>query len=601
MYLLLVRFTKLCYNISTDRIYLTNTVMLLDKLVEKILKEKYGATATDIKNYQGISAKLKKSLEQYVIEENIVDEGELYSEAAKNMNVPFVALKGKEIKKETLNIVPAPLAQTHQMIVFSTSKDDMDLAMLDPLDIQTVEFLQRKTGLTPKVYLTTPSDIKDALRRYHADIGESLSVEQLSEDQGAGGKDLKKAAEELPVVNIVNNILEHAVFEGASDIHIEPQEKETLIRYRVDGILKNVMTLPKTIQGGITARIKILSKLKIDEHMVPQDGRFKIKVQDEKLSFRVSIIPVYDGEKIVMRLLHEGQKPLSLDQLGFLPKARAQIERAIEKPHGMILVTGPTGSGKTTTLYSILGILNQPDVNICTIEDPIEYHVQGINQSQINPRAGFTFASGLRSFLRQDPDIIMVGEIRDQETAEIAIHSAMTGHQVLSTLHTNDAPTTIPRLIDMNIPPFLIAFTTNIIVAQRLVRKLCEYCKKEFILEKNSIVELERAFNIKQLIELFTSHDIKMKSEEKNLETMKFFHGEGCRRCNDSGYKGRIGIYEILEVDRDLINKINSRATAEEIKVHAIEHGMLTMMQDGLIKAKQGITTIEEILRATNE
>ena len=571
-------------------------------MFEKIIKEKFKFKAADLKNYTAAALKTKKDLEQYLVDERIIDELELYNYAAEEMGVPFISLQGKEIKKEILNIVPAPLAQMHQMIAFSATKKEMCLAMLDPLDIQTTEFIQRKTGLIPKVYLTTPTDIKDALRRYHADLNEEgLSIEQLVEKQAEGSDDLKKAAEKLSVINIVNNILDHAVFEGASDIHIEPQEKEMVIRYRVDGVLKNVMTLPKTIQGGITARIKILTKLKIDEHMVPQDGRFKIKVNDERLSFRVSIVPVYDGEKIVMRLLHEGQKPLSLDQLGFLPEARKILESAIDKPHGMILVTGPTGSGKTTTLYSILGILNQPDVNICTIEDPIEYHVKGINQSQINPRAGFTFASGLRSFLRQDPDIIMVGEIRDKETAEIAIHSAMTGHQVLSTLHTNDAPTTIPRLMDMDIPPFLVAFTTNIIIAQRLVRKVCEYCKKEFVLEKKSIEELEKIVNVKKLIELFKSQGIKLNSGEINLQAIKFFHGEGCRRCGNSGYKGRIGIYEILEINKDLIDKINQRATAEEIKGYAHEHGMVSMLQDGLVKAKQGITTIEEVLRVTRE
>jgi len=576
--------------------------MLTKKMFEKIIKEKFKFKAADLKNYTAAALKTKKDLEQYLVDERIIDELELYNYAAEEMGVPFISLQGKEIKKEILNIVPAPLAQMHQMIAFSATKKEMCLAMLDPLDIQTTEFIQRKTGLIPKVYLTTPTDIKDALRRYHADLNEEgLSIEQLVEKQAEGSDDLKKAAEKLSVINIVNNILDHAVFEGASDIHIEPQEKEMVIRYRVDGVLKNVMTLPKTIQGGITARIKILTKLKIDEHMVPQDGRFKIKVNDERLSFRVSIVPVYDGEKIVMRLLHEGQKPLSLDQLGFLPEARKILESAIDKPHGMILVTGPTGSGKTTTLYSILGILNQPDVNICTIEDPIEYHVKGINQSQINPRAGFTFASGLRSFLRQDPDIIMVGEIRDKETAEIAIHSAMTGHQVLSTLHTNDAPTTIPRLMDMDIPPFLVAFTTNIIIAQRLVRKVCEYCKKEFVLEKKSIEELEKIVNVKKLIELFKSQGIKLNSGEINLQAIKFFHGEGCRRCGNSGYKGRIGIYEILEINKDLIDKINQRATAEEIKGYAHEHGMVSMLQDGLVKAKQGITTIEEVLRVTRE
>ena len=576
--------------------------MLTDEMLEKILKEKYGLGAKEMKDYKINAKKLKKDIEQYLIDENIVDEVELYSEAAKQMKVPFIALKGREIKKEILNLIPAPLAQTHQMIVFAISKEEIDLAMLDPLDIQTIEFVQRKTGLRPKAHLTTPTDIKDALRRYHADLNDDIKIEQMAEsEEGEGKGDLKKAAEELPVINIVNNILEHAVFEGASDIHIEPQEKEVIIRYRVDGMLKNVMTLPKTIQNGITARIKILSKLKIDEHMVPQDGRFKIKVQDEALSFRVSIVPVYDGEKIVMRLLHEGQKPLNLDQLGFLPDAKKKIEIAIDKPHGMILVTGPTGSGKTTTLYSILGILNKSDVNICTIEDPIEYHVKGINQSQINPRAGFTFSSGLRSFLRQDPDIIMVGEIRDKETAEIAIHSAMTGHQVLSTLHTNDAPTTLPRLIDMDIPPFLVAFTVNIIVAQRLVRKICEYCKKEFILEKAAIAELEKIVNIKRIIEILKSQGAELKPKEISLQTLKFYHSEGCRRCNETGYKGRIGIYEVLEIDTPLINKINQRATAEDIKNYAAENGMITMLQDGIVKAKNGITTIEEVLRVTRE
>ena len=575
--------------------------MLSEKIITKVLKQKYGIKTKELEDRIATAQKQKKDLEQYIIDENIVDEIELYTEAAKQMKVPFITLKGRDLKKEILNMIPAPLAQTHHIVVFSTTKDEMFLAMLDPTDIQTIEFIQRKTHLIPKVYLTTPSDIKDALRRYHADLSDDMSIEQLKDTPATEGGDLKKAAEEMPVINIVNNILEHAVFEGASDIHIEPQEKEVTIRYRIDGILKNVMTLPKTIQGGIIARIKILSKLKIDEHMLPQDGRFKIKIQEDKLSFRVSIIPVYDGEKIVMRLLHEGQKPLNLDQLGFLPVPKKKVERAIKSPHGMILVTGPTGSGKTTTLYSVLGLLNRPGVNICTIEDPIEYHVQGINQSQINVRAGFTFASGLRSFLRQDPDIIMVGEIRDKETAEIAIHSAMTGHLVLSTLHTNDAPTTVPRLIDMDIPPFLIAFTANIIIAQRLVRKMCEFCKKELVLEKDAITELQKISDTKKLLELFKEHNIELKKQEINFDSFTFYRGEGCRRCNNSGYKGRIGIYEVLEIDSTLTNKINEGANADDIKKYAIEKGMITMLQDGLIKAKQGVTTIEEVLRATRE
>jgi type II secretory ATPase GspE/PulE/Tfp pilus assembly ATPase PilB-like protein len=284
-----------------------------------------------------------------------------------------------------------------------------------------------------------------------------------------------------------------------------------------------------------------------------------------------------------------------------LPGIKEIIERAFSKPHGMILVTGPTGSGKTTTLYSVLGILNQPNVNICTIEDPIEYHVQGINQSQINPKAGFNFASGLRAFLRQDPDIIMVGEIRDKETAEIAIHAAMTGHLVLSTLHTNDAPTTLPRLIDMDIPAFLVAFTANVIIAQRLVRKICPYCKKEISISKPELKELSRLIDMKKLNEIYKQFSVELKPEEKNLENMTFYRGEGCRRCHNSGYKGRMGIYEVMEIGDELIKLINERANAQDIKVYAESHGMINLLQDGLVKAKQGITTIEEVLRVTRD
>jgi len=575
--------------------------MLPAKILRDVLKKYNLGTTADWRSAQGKAVQAHKTFEEVLTGENIVDETDLYEKAAEFLNIPFISLKGREIKKEVLNLIPGPVAGTHQVIAFEKEKDEVKLAMTDPTDIQTIDFLHRKTGLTPKVYITPPGDLKESLRRYHAELEEDLRV--IQETTGnLSGKDLKKAAEELPTVNIVNSFLEHAVYEGASDIHIEPTEKEVVIRYRVDGILKQIMTLPKTIQNGITARIKILSNLKIDEHMLPQDGRFKIQIADEKLAFRVSIIPVYDGEKIVMRLLHEGAKPLSLEQLGLLDKPKAIIESAIKKPHGMILVTGPTGSGKTTTLYSILGILNQPGVNILTIEDPIEYRIQGINQSQINPKVGFTFASGLRAFLRQDPNIIMVGEIRDQETAEIAIHAAMTGHLVLSTLHTNDAPTTVPRLVDMGVPPFLVAYTTNIIMAQRLVRKICPYCKKEFNIDQAAVTELAKVFDVKKISALFKDY-IPGKDEDagKDLDKITFYRGEGCHRCGQSGYKGRMGIYEVMEIDEELIKMINTHATADDIKKYAREKGMLTMLEDGLIKAKMGITTISEIIRVTKE
>jgi type IV pilus assembly protein PilB len=577
--------------------------MFHEKIIKKILVKKYNLGKTDIKTYSEEAKKVRKTLQEYLFDEGIIDEVELYKELSKELNIEFTTLKDHEISKEILNLIPAPLAQTHKIIAFAKTDATISLAMLDPEDIQTIEFIQRKLALQPTVFLTTPTDIKDALRRYHADLEqEGMEITQLTESaETEEGTELKKAAEELPIINIVNSILEHAVFENASDIHIEPSEKEVIIRYRVDGMLKQVMTLPKTVKNGIIARMKILSNLKIDEHMVPQDGRFKIQIQDEKFSFRVSIMPVYDGEKIVLRLLHEGQKPLNLEQLGFLPKAEELIRSAITKPHGMILVTGPTGSGKTTTLYSILGILNTSNVNISTIEDPIEYHVSGINQSQTNTRVGYDFATGLRAFLRQDPDIIMVGEIRDKETAEIAIHASMTGHLVLSTLHTNDAPTTLPRLLDMGIPPFLIAFTANIIFAQRLVRKICDHCKKEYKLEKKAVAELNKIADIGRLSTFFESLNIPFSKKEKSFDSLTFFHGEGCRKCGKSGYKGRVGIYEVMEITEPMKRKINERANALEIKEEAIKEGMVTILEDGIIKAKQGITTIEEVLRVTRD
>lgn len=575
--------------------------MLLPKTLKTILKKYELGDAATIAAAEAKAEKMNKSLEEMLISDGIINETDLYEKTGEYLKVPYISLKGKEIKKEVLNLIPGPVAGTHQVVAFERDKDELQLAMTDPTDIQTIEFLRRKTGLEPKIFITSPGDLKEALHRYHAELEDDLKIVQ-DQDAEVGGSDLKKAAEEVPTINIVNTVLEHAVYEGASDIHIEPNEKELSVRYRIDGILKPVMTLPKNVQNGLIARVKILSNLKIDEHMIPQDGRFKIQIQDEKMAFRVSIIPVYDGEKIVLRLLHESTKPVTLDELGLLPKPRKILEESIKKPHGMILVTGPTGSGKTTTLYSVLGILNQPGVNICTIEDPIEYRMPGVNQSQINAKVGFTFAAGLRSFLRQDPNIIMVGEIRDQETAEIAIHAAMTGHLVLSTLHTNNAPTTLPRLVDMGVAPFLVAYTTNIVMAQRLVRKICTYCKKEYFLDKAAGDELGLVFDVKKISALFKDNIPKdYKDEGTDVEKIAFYKGEGCNRCGQTGFKGRLGIYEIMEMDEELIKMINAHGTAEDIKKYAREHGMITMLEDGLVKAKMGITTISEVLRVTKE
>ncbi len=575
--------------------------MLSDKLIQSTLRDGFNLSAKDLAAYKKKADRVRKSLMQYVIDESIVDETEFYTAIGNALETPFVTLKGKEIPKDVLNLIPAPLAQTHQLIAFGKDNSNIDLAMLDPEDIQTVEFIQRKTGLYPRVHLTTQDDVKDALRRYHADLDSDAMIEQLADDpNNPEGGELKKAAEELPIINIVNSILEHAVYENASDIHIEPQEKEVAVRYRVDGILRQVMTLPKTVQSGIIARIKILATLKIDEHMVPQDGRFKIKVQEEKLSFRVSIMPVYDGEKIVMRLLHEGRKALTLEQLGFQESAKADLQRSIEKPHGMILVTGPTGSGKSTSLYSVLGILNTPDVNISTIEDPVEYHVTGINQSQVNNRAGYTFSGGLRAFLRQDPDIIMVGEIRDQETAEIAMHAAMTGHLVLSTLHTNTAVGTVARLLDMGIPSFLLASTLNIVVGQRLVRRLDPKLSVKYKLTAAEVEKLSHEFNPDDVVKHLRENGLAEKGET-SLEKMTFFRPDPEKSAGGAGYKGRMGIYEVFPITPESQVAISGGATSDELQKMAEKAGMVTLFQDGMMKAKSGITSIEEVLRVTRE
>lgn len=571
--------------------------MLRDEIVKKIVSSTSLVPRAELRKTVGEARRARLPLAEYLLTKNIVSEEALTEAIAHHYKVGTVSLRNLTIKKDLLELIPNPLAVSHKMIAFGFEGEHIKIATLDPSDLQTLEFIRRKTGREPKVYLATPSDMREALRKYHQSLEADLQVIQHAEAD-TDEATLKKIAEDIPIVNFVNSILEHAVFEGASDIHVEPTERELVVRYRVDGIMRTVMTIPKRVHPGVVARVKILANLKLDEHMLPQDGRFKIAVQDEQVSLRVSIIPAYDGEKIAMRLLHESAKPLSLEELGLLPGPRTAVEEALRSPHGMVLATGPTGSGKTTTLYSILAILNQPDVHILTVEDPIEYRIPGINQSQINPRVGFTFASALRAFLRQDPDIIMVGEVRDNETAEIAIHAAMTGHLVLSSLHTNDAATTIPRLTDMGIPSFLVAFTTRIIIAQRLVRKICADCRKPFTMTAENRAEVVRLLSERRLLELMKANGIKGVS---SFAKVPFFRGEGCKRCNDTGYKGRLGLYEVLSVTKEITTLINERANALEIRDAAMRAGMTTMFEDGIIKVALGITTIEEVLQATKE
>lgn len=552
----------------------------------------------------------KISPEEYLVSKGVVAEELLYQTIASAFKIPFINLKGKLIPKEVLFLIPEEIARTHSLVIFEKEKNELKIATvnLENLDnLQIIEFIKRKTGLENKIYLTTLSGLESALKQYSKDF--EMEMEKILSDgkneiltKGEKREETVEESAKLPsIIKIVNTLLEYGISKNASDIHLEPQEDKMVVRYRIDGILREVMTLPKNIEPGVVARIKILSNLKIDEHQIPQDGRFKVSSPRYEVSLRVSVFPVFDGEKVVLRLLKEKGVILTLEKLGFLPKQLEVVRRNIKRPYGMILVTGPTGSGKTTTLYAIINILNLPGVNIMTIEDPIEYRIVGINQSQVKPKLGFTFATGLRSILRQNPDIIMVGEIRDEETAGIAINAAMTGHLVLSTLHTNDAAGALPRLLDMNVLPYLIGSTVNLIIAQRLVRKICKKCIQSYVLDKEFIKQIERELNINfnNLVEVLKRE--KVIGKDESIESLRFYRGKGCKECDNAGYKGRIGLYEVLEVSKEIARLITKRATTEQIKQQAIKEGMLTLLEDGFIKAKNGITTIEEVLRVSKE
>jgi len=578
--------------------------MFSKKQLKNILLSAEIVSEEDFEKFSAEAISLGKPLENLLIEKKITSSLVLYEHTASYYKLPFIDLKNQNIRKDVLFMIPEPIASAHEIIAFDSDGKDLKIALNNPENIQIIEFIKKKTGLNPVLYITTSDSLHDTLKQYHKSL--KAEFDYLSDEQKEDlseldtNKDLKKLAQDVPVVRIVDTLLEYSIIEGASDIHIEPEEKDVLVRYRIDGILKNVMVLPKNVQSGIVARIKILANLKVDEHRLPQDGRFKISNAEHKMAFRVSILPTFDGEKIVMRLLNEKGQILTLEQLGFQRSALEALKRNISKPHGVLLVTGPTGSGKTTTLYTILNILNQPEVNISTIEDPIEYRMPHVNQSQVNAKIGYTFAQGLRAFLRQDPNIIMVGEIRDEETAEIATHAAMTGHMVLSTIHTNSAAATLPRLTEMGIPSFLIATTANAIIAQRLVRKVCPNCIQSFNLDAEVVKKLEKQLNIDDILKTLEKEK-QIVSAKNGLSHLLFYRGKGCKQCNNTGYKGRIGIYEILENTEEISSLIVKNASAHEIHRKAVEQGMLTIVEDGFIKAKNGVTTLEEVLRVTKD
>lgn len=564
---------------------------------------------TDLDKAEKEAAENNKKMGEVLIEKGLIEENELIKLQAYILGIPFVNLEKQEVDKDVLDYIPEPIARKYNAVSFKKTNSILEVAMLDPEDLQTINFIGKKTGLTIKPRLTSRESLQAVLKQYQkslqAEFGEIIkkNTEQITDTKKnkdkEGDIDLEKAAEDLPIIKIVDTLLKHAIIQKASDIHIEPLEREVVVRYRIDGILHDTMLLPKNVHTGIVARIKVLSNLKLDEHRLPQDGRFKIETADYKVSFRVSVLSVFDGEKIVMRLLDESSRGYTLEKLGFNGEVLEIIHRNIKKPNGMILVTGPTGSGKTTTLYTILDILNQPEVNISTVEDPVEYHMPRINQTQVRPKIGLTFASGLRALLRQDPDIIMVGEIRDEETAEIAVHSALTGHLVLSTLHTNDAAGTLPRILDMGVEAYLVASTVNVIIAQRLVRKVCSSCASKYKLEKEIIKNLGKQFNLDRILEILKKE--KVISEKTKLEDIEFVKGKGCEKCDQESYKGRLGIYEVLEIDDQIGGLIAKKAMGDDIEKIAREKGMIFMVEDGFIKAAQGLTTVEEIMRVTKE
>ncbi|KKR46445.1 MAG: Type II secretion system protein E [Parcubacteria group bacterium GW2011_GWA1_40_21] len=564
-------------------------------------------------DYENTENEIKKSglnIEKILISKGFITDDNLQHIKAYILGIPFVDLKGQKIDFETLSMIPEPIARKNNIVAFNKKGDSLEVAMLNADDLAAIEFVKKKVGLKILPRLTDSNSIKSVILQYQkslkAEFGdfiqkEALSLKTLAEDsEGIGGGqegDLKKMAEEMPVVRIVDTLLKHAIIQNASDIHIERLENEVLVRYRIDGILHDAMVLPKNVGESITARIKVLSSLKLDEKRLPQDGRFKVEMNKEKVSFRVSIIPTHFGEKTVMRLLKEDVSGFTLESIGFHGEGLERIHYATKQANGMILTTGPTGSGKTTTLYTILDILNTPDVNISTIEDPIEYQMSRINQTQVKPEIGFTFSNGLRSLVRQDPDIIMVGEIRDNETASLAVNAALTGHLVLSTLHTNSAAGAVPRLIDMKIEPFLLVSTINVIVAQRLVRKLCSV-KEKYSLSKAELASLKKTVDIDRVLGFLKEE--KIVSGKDSWETISFYKPKASPECAD-GYSGRAGIHEVLKISTAIRDLIVKGGTDEEIEKQAREEGMMTMIEDGIFKAAQGVTTIEEVLRVVTE
>ncbi len=539
------------------------------------------------------SKRTGQNVSDILISQGTINQDYLIDLLSKFFNTPRVKVSGKEINFDFLNLIPEDIARARNAIIFDKKDDYIYLAVTDPTDLESINFIQRYTNTQTKVFLTTDDDLKSAFALYRKQLTENFATiieDNLRKVSAIEGMDAADAASELPIVSLFDTIIIYASSLNASDIHIERLSDSIIIRFRVDGILREIVRLPKEVHNAVVARVKILAGLQIDEHNRAQDGRFKYQKGDDVFDVRVSILPTFYGEKVNMRLLLGALKPLSFEELGMERDMIDIMNDNIKRSYGMILVTGPTGSGKTTTLYSVLSKLNRPEVNIVTVEDPIEYELRYVNQVQVNAKAGLDFANGLRSILRQDPNIIMVGEIRDSETASIAVNAALTGHLVLSTLHTNDATTAVPRLLDLGVQPFLVSATVNAVIAQRLVRKVCRNCIESYKLTPETKAQIDRQFK---------NSPFKKKSYTIPSE---LYHGKGCKVCNNTGYKGRLAIYEVFNVSDDMRTFMQSPTfSLDGLREIAGKNGMVSLFEDGVRKAQTGLTTIEEIFRVVKE
>ncbi len=591
-----------------------------DAIIEKLLARSGVATAEQIAALKDEAAHSRRPLQDLVLEKEITNESALTKAFAEYAQIPYVEINPHDIPSDILKRIPERVARQYNAVLFKVTPDGtQQLAMEDPDDVQAVNFIQKEIGSNTQIFIAPRSNILAALEDYRGDVNQELNevidVQREEDDQAqVQAVSEQDVAEDSPIAQTVNLLLEYAIRSNASDIHIEPRETYVQIRYRIDGVLKEVNRLPHNVVGALISRIKILANLKIDERRVPQDGRFKIKIGGKQYALRVSSMPVSDGEKVVMRILAESDQAVTLESLGYWGGSLQAIKNALTESNGMVLMTGPTGSGKSTSLFSILSILNTPDVNIATIEDPVEYKILGVNQTQTNAKAGMTFANGLRALLRQDPNIIMVGEIRDGETANLGVQAALTGHLVFSTLHTNDAATCLPRLLDMGIEPFLIASTVKVVVGQRLVRCLNKATRQSYVPSEEEKQAIIRMFNIPPGQDFRYIHELEkraaaegvggdtpLSTDERGINTLWRADPKDNENEAHNGYKSRIGIYEALNNSLSIQKLIMSHASSNQLATQAIADGMMTMQTDGLIKALRGETTVEEVLRVSKE